>query len=187
MIEFEQRDCDVTLMCQRTFNTHMFETSSESATGARDTTNYRQVERVSPDITTGARVNETIDMGFTTDHSSFYFAVQDETSCIIITRLMVFYHMCPAEIIELVIRPETIAPPISRESSLLQVTAKCVDNASPVTVVAGIPLGPKIKCTEGGLWLPIPELGCKCDHGFLPSVDGQRCKGKCDHVRKETI
>ena len=173
-IEFEQRDCDVTLMCQRTFNTHMFETSSESATKAGDTTNYRQVDRVSPDTTTGARVNETIDLTFATDHSSFYFAIQDETSCIVITRLMVFYHICPAENTELVIRPETIAPPISRESSPLQITATCVDNASPV--VAGVP-GPKIKCSEGGLWLPFPELGCECDHGYLPSMDRQRCKG----------
>ena len=168
------QDCSTTLDCQRTFNTHIFETS-ETATGARDINNYRQVKRVSPDITGGDRVNKTIDLSFSTNHSSFYFAVQDETSCMVITRLMMFYHICPADIANLVIYPETVAPPISRQSFPLLITAKCVDNASPI--VAGNP-GPKIKCTEGGSWFSVPELGCKCDHGYLPSVDRQRCEGK---------
>ena len=174
-IELELQNCGVTLMCQRTFNTHIFETSFENATRARDTTNYRQVNRISPDITTGARVNETIDLNFITNHSSFYFAIQDETACMVITRLMIFYHVCPEEITELVIRPETIAPSISRESSLFLIIAKCVENASPVASEAP---GPKIKCTERGVWYSLAELGCKCDHGYLPSVDRQTCKGK---------
>ena len=181
MIEFELRGCDVTLNCQRTFNTHVFETSSENATRARNTTNYRQVKRVSPDITTGARVNETIDLNFNiTNCSSFYFAIQDETSCMVITRLMVFYHICPKEIADLVIRPETIAPPISRGSSLFQIIAKCVANASPIMAMSGLNVipGPKVKCTERGLWYSLAELGCKCNHGYLPSVNRQTCKGK---------
>ena len=174
-IEFEQRDCDVTLMCQRTFNTHVYEISSLDATGARlNTNNYRQVDRISPDDTSGAKVNETFDISFKTDHSSFYFAVQDETSCMVITRLLIFYHICPAGTAELVIHPETIAPPISRQSSLLVVTAECVNNAIPIVIGAA---GPVIKCTEEGVWFSIPELGCKCNRGYVPSVDGQRCEG----------
>ena len=111
LIEFELRGCDTTLTCQRTFNTHIYETSTENADAARNISNYRQVQRVSPDITTGERVNETIDFSFNTNHSSFYFAIQGETSCMVITRLMMFYHICPAEVANLVIRPETIAPP----------------------------------------------------------------------------
>jgi hypothetical protein len=177
-IEFELRNCDNTLMCQRTFNTHIFETSFENATGARDTANYQQVDRISPDITTGARVNETIDLNFYTNHSSFYLAIQDEIACMVITRLTIFYYVCPGEITDLIIRPETVAPPISRESSLRRISAKCADNASPVHVVDGIITGPIINCAERGVWHSLAELGCRCDLGYLPDVNQQRCKGK---------
>ena len=174
-IEFELQNCDITLNCQRTFNTHIYEISFESATGARDTANYRQVDRISPDITTGARVNETIDLNFSTDHSSFYFAIQDETACMVVTRLMIFYYVCPEDITDLVIRPETIAPPISRESSPHRVTAKCVANASPVVDEITRPV---VDCAERGAWYSQDELGCSCDHGYLPDKDRQKCKGK---------
>ena len=85
MIELEQQGCDITLNCQRTFNTHVYETSSVDPLGARNLNNYRQVQRVSPDNTTGIRLNKTININFNTDHSSFYFAIQDETSCLAIT------------------------------------------------------------------------------------------------------
>ena len=54
-IELELRDCDVSLNYQRTFNTHVYETSSMNTTGARrNLNNYQQVRRVSPDVITGA-------------------------------------------------------------------------------------------------------------------------------------
>ena len=90
MIELEQRGCDIPLNCQRTFNTHIYETSAENADAARNINNYRQVQRVSPDVTDGSKVNETIMVNFNTNHSSFYFTIQDETSCIVVTRLIVF-------------------------------------------------------------------------------------------------
>ena len=80
--------------------------------GARNLNNYRQVQRVSPDNTTGIRLNKTININFNTDHSSFYFAIQDETSCLAITRLIVFYYVClDQQTADLILYPETIAPP----------------------------------------------------------------------------
>ena len=110
-IEFEQQGCDITLNCQRTFNTHVYETSSVDPLGARNLNNYRQVQRVSPDNTTGIRLNKTININFNTDHSSFYFAIQDETSCLAIGRLIFFYYVCPQQTADLILYPETIAPP----------------------------------------------------------------------------
>ena len=85
MIEFELQGCDVTLNCQRTFNTHVYERSSENTAASKTISNYRQVQRVSPDDTSGNRVNETviIDFASTSQETSFYFAVQDETTCIV--------------------------------------------------------------------------------------------------------
>ena len=85
LIEFELRNCDATLNCQRTFNTHVFETSLVDSTAARNTSNYRQVRRVSQNNSSGARLNETVTIKFNTNHSSFYFAIQDDTTCIVVT------------------------------------------------------------------------------------------------------
>ena len=91
LIEFELQGCDITLNCQRTFNTYIYETSSVDSTERRNLVNYQQLERISPVTNDGSRVNTTITISFNTDRPSFYFAIQDETSCIGITRLMVFY------------------------------------------------------------------------------------------------
>ena len=113
MIEFELRSCDITLQsvnCKRTFNIYIHETSTETSAAARNINNYRQMQRVSPDVTTGARVNETVVVNFITNHSSFYFAIQDEGTCLIITRVIVFYHFCPNQAVNLISHPESIAP-----------------------------------------------------------------------------
>ena len=160
-IEFEQRDCDVTLNCQRTFNTHVYETSSINDSARRDTANYRQEQRVSPDDTTGERVIETVRVSFATNEPSFYFAVQDETSCIVITRLLVFYSVCPSQTFNLTSTPETIAPPT--EAAPIPVTATCASNA----VMEGDNF-PKLICSTGGLWSIISNSDCRCASGFGP-------------------
>jgi hypothetical protein len=166
-IEFELRNCDSSSNCQRTFNTHIYEISTENGTAARDTANYRQIDRISPDITTGARVNETIEIHFNTNHSSFYFAIQDETTCIVITRLIVFYTLCLAQTDNLIQYPETIARGSQssfQEEEVPQILASCVENAQPengvVTVISG--------CSVGGIWgSVIPGAGCQCLPGHF--------------------
>ena len=155
-IEFELQNCDVTLNCQRTFNTHVYETSSVDSAGARNFSDYRQVRRVSPDVTTG--VNETVTITFNTNHSSFYFAIQDETSCIVVTRLIVFYYICPSQTINLIHTPEIIAPVIG--ASPITVTARCVENAQ--TQDGSIP---KLICSPGGIWTVLGS-GCQCATGY---------------------
>ena len=44
LIEFELQGCDATLNCQRAFNTHIYETSSEDSIERRNLANYRQLE-----------------------------------------------------------------------------------------------------------------------------------------------
>ena len=173
MIEFELRNCDVTLNCQRTFNTHVYETSSVNTTGARrNLNNYRQVQRVSPDITTGARVNETITINFKTNHSSFYVAIQDETSCMSIKRMLVFYYICPRQTVNLISHPEIIAPPFpTTENSLVLVTTYCVENAKPENGRA-----PLLICSNGGIWSSIPGSGCRCVAGYF--LHNETCKRK---------
>ena len=178
MIEFEQRDCDVTLNCQRTFNTHVYEHSSVNDNLARVITNYRQVERVSPDDTTGNRVNETVNIDFSDEsqETAFYFAVQDETSCIIITRMIILYYICPRQTFNLTHNPETIAPRFASNNEAvapITVTTTCVDNAEAENGVA-----PLAFCSSGGLWSTPPGRGCHCMRGFANQNGGVSCTCK---------
>ena len=154
LIEFELQGCDVTLNCQRTFNTHVYETSSVDSAAARNINNYRQVERVSPSNTGGDRVNETVTIDFRTDSSSFYFAVQDETSCIIVTRMIVFYTVCPAQAVDMISYPLTVAP----LTGITTISTSCVENAEPVGA------DPKVVCSADGSWNALTSQ-CRCRPG----------------------
>ena len=168
MIEFELQGCDVTLNCQRTFNTHVYERSSENTAASRTISNYRQVQRVSPDDTTGNRVNETviIDFASTSQETSFYFAVQDVTICIVITRMIVFYHVCPQQTSDLIHYPETISPrlPTSDRPGVapISVTALCVENAATENGRSST-----VFCSSGGVWSTQSDRGCVCLRGYV--------------------
>ena len=150
-IEFELQNCDVTQNCQRTFNTYMYETSLASDAARRNIQNYHQVQRVSPDITTGARVNATVVVTFQTNEPLFYFAVEDETTCIVITRMIVFYSVCPNQTIALVSAPEIIAP----ATGFAEVEGSCAINAETEDGNA-----PKLICSPDGTWTVLGS-GCR--------------------------
>jgi hypothetical protein len=172
LIEFELRNCDITLNCQRTFNTHVYETSLTSDPARRNLSRYRQVTRVSPDVTTGDRVNETVVLMFQTNEPLFYFAVEDETTCIVITRMIVFYNICPNRIIDLVSAPEIIAP----VTGFITMDASCASNAAPEDGTA-----PKLICSSEGNWTLLGS-GCRCAPGS-GFVDGScSCELKFLHV-----
>ena len=181
MIEFEQQGCDTALNCQRTFNTHIFETSSTGA--AKDVNNYQQVQRVSPADTSGNRVSKIITINFETNHSSFYFAIQDETSCIVITRLTIFYYVCPAQTVSLIHYPETIAfssVNVYENLSNISVSVSCIENAESENVG----LAPNATCAAEGIWeiTIIPGAGCRCVPGYYreklnESEETCNCKG----------
>ena len=155
MIEFELQNCDITLNCQRTFSTYIYETSIADNDVRRNISNYRQLRRVSPDITTGARVNETVVVNFQTNQPSFYFTVEDETSCIVITRMIVFYNVCPNQTIDLISAPEIIAP----MSGVITVDATCASNAETEGDT-----DPKLVCSPEGTWTSLGS-GCRCAPG----------------------
>ena len=52
--------CGSSSICQQSFNTYVYETSSMNTVGSRNLNNYQQVQRVSPNVVDGSRVNETI-------------------------------------------------------------------------------------------------------------------------------
>ena len=171
-VVFEFRGCD-DLACQRTFVVNIYETSTEDSTIARETDNYRLVSRVASDDDTGLTpLNQTREIDFSTAAEGFYIAIRDETTCIELQRLTVFYNVCPGGPGDLVMRPETIAPPIGRMSQPLEVTAQCVEGASPDGEGEV-----RLNCNQGGVWNAIAGSGCSCDPGFDTSADRRSCIG----------
>ena len=177
-IEFELQGCDVTMNCQRNFSTHIYETPSVNSDTKVNITKYRRIRRVLPADASGSKVNETITINFTTDHSSFYFAIQDETTCMVITRLIIFYTLCPAQTANLIRYPETVADSRSNfqpegEFKVPHISALCIENARPENGVA-----PMISaCAEGGIWGSVVQgAGCLCVPGYFG--DNETCTRK---------
>ena len=163
LMEFEQQGCNVTLICQRTFNTHIFETSSVNPAAARDIAHYHQVRRVSQNETSGVKVNETVHINLNTSNSSFYFAIQDETSCTLLSRMLVFYSVCPKQTSNLIHYPENLASIAPIDNQLgglhIKVEASCVDNATTENGQSSF-----VVCSPGGMWT-ISAKGCQCIPG----------------------
>lgn len=156
LIEFDQQDCSVSLNCLRNFNTYVYETSSVDSVNARIRSNYQLVQKVSTEDASrsGKRVNETITIDFSTNHSSFYFAIQDEGTCMIVSRMIVFYTVCPAKIINMINYPLTIAP----ISGIRTITASCIENAEPIGAQ------PRADCSPNGSW-NTSVIVCRCIFG----------------------
>ena len=169
-VEFQLLGCD-DLRCQRTFLLNAFETNPVKSTTAATVSNYRLISRIAAD--NGSRQtkqNQTKELNFQTDADGFYLAITDESSCIAVTRVIVFYNVCPGETKTFVVRPEIFAPPFNNFSIPLQVTAECVAGASPENGVAA-----KLNCIPGGVWRSI--AGCRCNPGLGGNEDenGQSC------------
>ncbi len=131
---------------------------------ARDTGNYALIQTLTTQVS-GAFTKTTDTFGFNTDESGFYLAIRDPGTCIIISRLIVFYNVCPGETVNLVVRPEIIAPTVGSHN----VTASCFNNSSPV----GDDLS--LRCLESGNWVTAASTRCECDTGFFPSMNGENC------------
>ena len=159
--------CDVSRQCRQSFDVYKWQTSTINREAAKNTANYVRVGRVSPEDTSGTVVtSETLDIELTAE-SGLYMAVVDLSTCIIIKRILVFYYVCPAETLELIIRPETIAP----ESPVI---GECVENSSPQTG-----LNPVLRCADEGVWEVI--IPCQCNAGYEGATEEAAlvgCSGK---------
>ena len=178
---FVQFDCDIMSNCQGTLSIHKYETSSINTIEARKVENYLLVKQIS---LTDIIVNETFTVNFNSNFSSFYLAIQDKTSCTVVSRLIVFYYVCPnTETAPIMVRslirhPGTIAPMFpssngqvaTRSASSTIVNASCVKNAEPEN---DSELCPKLACSPGGIWSFVPGAGCRCLLGHYN--DSGRC------------
>ena len=173
-VDFIMNTCDILNNCRRSFAIHKYETSTINTTAARNLSNYEFVGQIVPRDGSGTvRENGSVNINFATEATGFYLGIQDEGSCLVIHRVLVFYYVCPAETSDLITCPETIAPIIGA-STPVQVVGQCVENEGtrPENGVQ-----PGLTCSQNGVWSINLGAGCVCDSGFQSSADGRSCVG----------
>ncbi len=168
-IEYELGICPDTTAgstrCRRTFDLLKYETSAVNPVAAMDTSNYALIRTLATQVS-GTTTNTTENFGFNTVESGFYLAIRDPGTCMLISRLIVFYNVCPGETVNLVVRPGTLAPTVGQQ---LNVNASCVDNSSPVGDDFSL------RCLDSGNWVAATSSRCECNTGFVPTMDGENC------------
>ena len=174
-VDFQLNSCTQMNNCGRSFSIHKYETSiaTINATAARNLSNYEFVPpRITPTDSSGdVRENSSVQIDFATAATGFYLGIQDETSCILVHRVLVFYYVCPAETSDLITRPEVIAPFIGNSAPIV-VNGQCVENSSSENGI-----GARLTCSQNGVWGGLGGAGCVCDTGFQRSWDGHSCMG----------
>ena len=175
-IEYQQNICpdEGSTRCRRTFDLLKYETSTVNPVAAIDTGNYALIRTLTTQAS-GTTTTTTEQFGFITNQSGFYLAIRDRGTCILISRLIVFYNTCPGETVNLVVRPETIAPTVG-SGIQLNVNASCFANSSPVGDAFSL------KCLESGNWVAVPSSRCVCNTGFVPTMNGENCLCKYDYI-----
>ena len=95
----------------------------------------------------------------------FYLGIRDEGTCGSISRLIVFYVVCPTRVDGLVTYPE---------SADILFEALCASNAHNITSLQVIAFS-----SNGGNCSPVAPGGavCECDGGYVLSSDGLSCEG----------
>ena len=172
-VDFIMNSCDIQNNCRRSFAIHKYETSTINTTAARNLSNYEFVGQIVPrDGSDSVRENGSVNINFDTEAAGFYLGIQDETTCIFIHRVLVFYYVCHAVTSDLMTRPETIAPIIGGTTPPARMIGQCVENARPESGT-----GPRFMCSQRGVWSSNIGTGCLCGSGFQSSSDGRSCVG----------
>ena len=109
-VNVEFKGCDVD-GCQKIVILNVWETSAIDVAAARRIANYQLFSRVAPNDDSGQCSQKlTRELDFKTEEYGFYLGILDETSCIALTRVIVFYNVCPGGVVDRVVHPQTVAP-----------------------------------------------------------------------------
>ena len=136
--------------CQNIFSVSAFQTNEVNET-------FRDNSDVYYD--TGIQLNYTFNQTFVQgifkiSSTGLYLAVVDRGSCTGIQRLVVYYDICPYQVKNLVIYPQTVAPSIGFSQDI-DTVGSCVENASPVSANL------QLTCELYGVWDNV-VVSCSC-------------------------
>ena len=119
--------------------------------------NYRNTGRYSligtPD-TLFTETTETFEFTLSRSEHGFYLAFQDEGTCVTISRVIVYYQRCPANVDGLVIRPEIIFPRRGAENPISG-RASCKANSTNTNSLE-LTANPDLTCSGNPVCACIP-------------------------------
>ena len=98
--------------------------------------------------------------------TGLYLAIVAPSSqnCVTISRIALFYYVCPEQVVNLVKYPEVVAPDSRDVLDTAIVQGTCVDNAEP----SPSSLPQTMECISQGLWASNSvNVSCKCEEGFF--------------------
>ena len=98
-----------------------------------------------------------------------YIGIQETGINGFVTRVLVYFKVCPAKRVGLVIYPEHPLPPVGGPNSVFK--ARCVDNARPLDTLDVIAPGNGEECVD----VAFGGAACECGLGYVEvsGVDGQ--------------
>ena len=171
---------DVNCLLGYSYSTYKYETSVVNKTAAASASNYVEVAATT---LSSNKLNSTINVNLTTDESSFHLGFQlqaaDNGICnlvLLVSRIIVFYTVCPQQTLSLINFPSTVAPMFlidSNQGALSQeilVDATCMEKAFPESE------GVVVKCSSNGTWSLIAGSGCRCAAGYSEEDGACTCK-----------
>ena len=156
--------------CSQSYSISTFQTNEINETSRNNSNVYYDtgVQLVHP-----ARQSNlsSVQGRFNVTSTGLYLAVTDKGSCIVIKRLVVYYDICPYQVKNLIIYPQTVAPSISFSQDI-DINGSCVENASPVSANL------QLICELNGVWDDV-NVSCSCNPGYELN-NTISCGGKYD-------
>ena len=166
--------------CAQTVPIRIYQTNTVDEEGRMNTTGNYGAPVARLIHTTGGGQHQESDnkvIPITLGTTGLYLALTDEGTCVEVSRLVVSYTVCPAQMVNLVSYPETAAPTINNVRDKM-VAGSCVDPASHVRGSL------TLECNFGGLWGSNVDAVCQCDPGYQ-FINGSNpsCEGVVDTLR----
>ena len=130
--------------------------------GRRIPNKYSKNPAIQLDIQQGTREQfASLAIPINGSSTGLYLSVADSPpgACLTITRMVLFYYVCPEQEVNLVIYPEVTAP-TSMSASSIKVYAACAENAvfaSPIQ---------SVECKLQGRWAS-NNISCECVEGYF--------------------
>ena len=161
-------------VCTDSVKIRIFPTNEPNEVSRNDTSSYSgnlaSLEHIVDDEPVTER--NLVQIPISGSSTGLYLAVVDPSpgTCISISRLALFYYVCPEQVVNLVKYPETISPTLTSHSDVF-LAATCVDNAMLTSV------DNQLKCSQRGRWEANNAM-CSCMEGYYLSIDDS-CDGRC--------
>ena len=166
-VDFSLSICLTGTSCLQSFGLRIYETPNIDTNGSLNATNYaifpsNQVTVVSnPTGTVVESADVTVPLSM--HNGGVYLSAQDFGTCVIITRVVVFYYACPQQVVDFISYPQTASNgPITQ--------LQCTSGASVV--------GPGqllASCGSLGMW-GAPIGSCLCSPGYT-NTNLKTCQG----------